>query len=302
MRKLLKSLAIAVAVLLVLALAGYGWASWKLARASQRVYVVNDPPLQMDRSADAVARGAHLFATRGCTDCHGKDAGGTLFIDAGPVGVLYAPNLSIVGQRSGRTGGYTPEQFAAAIRHGVRADGKPLLFMPSDDFRDMSDRDIAAIVAFLDTVTPSPKPTGVSHIGPMGKVLYALGKFPLYAAERIDHAPRARTEPVVAATPDYGKYLANGCAGCHGSNFAGQHVPGTPPDFPDSQNLTPAGLGTWTQADFRHALREGKRPDGSDINTFMPWKAFGGMTDTEVDALWAYLQTLPPVQSKKKGH
>lgn len=302
MRKLFKGLGIAVGVLLLLAVAGYGLASWKLARASQRVYVVNDPPLVMDRSAEVIAKGAHLFATRGCTDCHGKDAGGSLFIDAGPVGVMYAPNLTSAGQLTERHGISTPEQFAAAIRHGVRGDGKPLLFMPSEDFRDMSDGDVAAIVAYLQSITPSPKPSGVSHIGPMGKVLYALGKFPLYAAERIDHSSRARPGPVVAATVEYGKYLAQGCAGCHGANFAGQHVPGTPPDFPDSQNLTPAALGQWSQADFRHALRAGKRPDGSAINPFMPWKIFGGMTDTEVDALWAYLQTLPPVQSKKKGH
>jgi len=80
---------------------------------------------------------------------------------------------------------------------------------------------------------------------------------------------------------------------------AGQHVPGTPPSFPDSQNLTPANLGKWTNADFRRALREGKRPDGSNIDKFMPWPAFSKMTDEEIDALWAYLQTLPPVQGKK---
>ncbi len=296
MRKFFKWVGIVLGLVVVLALAGFGWASWKLSQAAKRTYVVNDPPLVVDRSAGAIALGAHLFATRGCADCHGKDAGGTLFIDAGPVGVLYAPNLT----RTGRLAGHTPDQIAAAIRHGVRVDGKPLVFMPAEDFHDMSDGDVAALVAFLQSTPPSPKASGVSHIGPLGKVLYALGKFPLFPAEVIDHTPRARPGPVVAATAEYGAYLAQGCSGCHGKDFAGQHVPGTPPEFPDSQNLTPAGLGAWTQADFHKALREGKRPDGTSINTFMPWQAFRGMTDNEIDALWAYLRTLPPVASKKK--
>lgn len=297
MRKFFKWVGVALGLVVVLALAGFGLASWKLARAASRVYVVHDPALVVDRSEAAVAQGAHLFATRGCADCHGKDAGGKLFIDAGPVGVLYAPNLT----RTGRLAGHAPDQIAAAIRHGVRADGTPLVFMPAEDFHDMSDGDVAALVAFLQSAPPSPKPSGVSKVGPLGKVLYALGKFPLFPAEKIDHAPRVRSEPVVAATAEYGAYLAQGCTGCHGHDYAGQHVPGTPPEFPDSQNLTPAALGAWTQADFRRALREGKRPDGTAINTFMPWQAFSGMTDTEIDALWAYLRTLPPVASKKRA-
>jgi len=297
MGRIVKWVGIALGLVVVLALAGFGLASWKVADASKRIYVVDDPPLVVDRSAAAVAAGAHLFATRGCADCHGKDAGGKLFIDAGPVGVLYAPNLT----RTGRLAGRSPDQIAAAIRHGVRADGRPLVFMPAEDFHDMSDGDVAALVAFLQSATPSPKVSGVTHIGPLGKVLYALGKFPLFPAEVIDHSPRTRPGPAVAATAQYGAYLAQGCTGCHGKQFAGQHVPGTPPDFPDSQNLTPAGIGTWTGADFRRALREGKRPDGTAINTFMPWQAFSGMTDTEIDALWAYLRTLPRVASKPRN-
>ncbi len=77
-------------------------------------------------------------------------------------------------------------------------------------------------------------------------------------------------------------------------------MPGTPPSFPDAANLTPAALGSWQLADFRRALREGKRPDGSAIDPFMPWQAMGRMSDEELAAVWAYLQTLPPVASKEK--
>jgi mono/diheme cytochrome c family protein len=130
--------------------------------------------------------------------------------------------------------------------------------------------------------------------------MWLLGQFPLLPAEKLDHSPRARSAPAIAATAEYGKYLAQGCVGCHGANFAGQHVPGTPPSFPDSQNLTPAALGKWSEADFIATIRTGKRPDGSALDPFMPWETYAQMTDVELQALWAYFRTLPPVQSKKK--
>ena len=48
--------------------------------------------------------------------------------------------------------------------------------------------------------------------------------------------------------------------------------------------------------DFARALREGKRKDGTAIDKMMPWKAYGQMTDTELKALWAYLQTVPALE------
>ncbi len=65
-----------------------------------------------------------------------------------------------------------------------------------------------------------------------------------------------------------------------------------PPGTPPSQDLTPSGdPGKWTEADFRKALREGLRPDGTVINPFMPWRLTKLMTDEEIAAVWAYLKT-----------
>lgn len=297
MGKIGKRVGIALGVVVALAALGYGAARWSFARAAAATYVVQDPPLLVQRDAEALALGAHLYATRGCADCHGKDAAGRLFLDAGPVGQLHAPNLT----RGGRLATYGPDQFAAAVRHGVRADGRGLLFMPVEDFALMSDADVAAIYAWLETAPRSDKASGVSTIKPLGHLLFATGQLPLFPAAHTDHAPRPRPAPEVAPTVEYGRYLAQGCTGCHGRDFGGQHVPGTPAEFPDARNLTPAALGAWTRADFHRALREGKRPDGSAIDPFMPWKAFSGMTDVELDALWAYLQTVPPVAGRGKG-
>ena len=295
MRKVLKWLGYLAGLVLVVVVAVLGIAWVKSENGLKRSYVVNDPPLAMRRDAASVERGRHLFATRGCADCHGADAAGRLVFDAGPVIKLVAPNIT----PGGVVRAYSADQIAQSIRHGVKSNGHAMVFMPSPEYTGMGDEDTAALVAYLQSLPPSANHPGVLEIRPLGRVMYAMGNFPLLPAEHIDHAPRARFAPAISATAEYGAYVAQGCTGCHGKDFAGQHVPGTPPSFPSSQNLTPTGLGKWTSADFHRALRKGKRPDGSDINPFMPWQAFSKMTDVEIDALWAFLQTLPPAQTHK---
>jgi mono/diheme cytochrome c family protein len=296
MKKWLKRLAMLLAVIILATVVLVAIAWWKTAQGLARTYVVNDPPLTLARDPETMARGAHLFATRGCADCHGADGAGKLVFDAGPVIRLVAPNITPGGVVKGISG----DQIAAAIRHGVKPDGHPMLFMPSSDFKNFSDTDTAALVAYMQSLAASGNDPGPTEIRPLGRVLYLFGKFPLLPAETIDHTPRARSAPAVAATAEYGQYLAQGCTGCHGHDFAGQHVPGTPPEFPDAQNLTPANLGAWSNEDFRRALRTGKRPDGSVLKDFMPWRTFAKLSDTEIDALYVYLRTVPSVQTPVK--
>ena len=99
-----------------------------------------------------------------------------------------------------------------------------------------------------------------------------------------------------ADTVEYGHYIAQvgGCTGCHGAGLSGGPIPGVPPDFPPAQNLTPTGIGQWSDADIVRALRVGKRPDGTTINQFMPWPYTASMTDTEMAALIKYLRSVPP--------
>ncbi|KFN44124.1 c-type cytochrome [Arenimonas oryziterrae] len=297
MRKLFKGVAIAFGVLAlaIAALVGVAW--WKTENLLSRHYAVNDAPLAIDRSAATLERGQHLYTVLGCVECHGANGMGKLAIDAGPVGKIYAPNLSpaVLGPH------YTADHLAAAIRHAVRPDGTPLRIMPSEDFANLSDADTAALVAYLQSLPASTPPQGETYLTAFGRVLVLFGQLRLTQAADIDHRPRVRQAPPEAATADYGAYLAQACTGCHGSNFGGQHVPGTPPEFPDSANLTPHadGLAAWTLVDFERALRTGRRPDGRELDGFMPWRAYGQMSDTEVAALWAHLSTLPPVPSAK---
>lgn len=72
--------------------------------------------------------------------------------------------------------------------------------------------------------------------------------------------------------------------------------------MPIVANLTPheSGLKGWTEEDFIRALREGKRKDGSAISEYMPWKAYGQMSDAELKAIWAYLQTVPAAEKGER--
>ncbi len=298
-RKLIKGLLV-TATVLALAVGGIFTAAWfKTEQMLARHFDVADPPLVIARDAASIARGAHLYnSVLGCVECHGAGAVGKLAIDAGPVGQVIAPNLtpSALGGRIDADG------IAAAVRHGVRPDGTPLRFMPSGDYAHLSDADTAALVAYLQSLPPSANAPGDTHFTPLGRTMAMFGMLELTPADKIDHSPRVRAAPVAGPTAEYGAYLAQSCTGCHGATFAGQHVPGTPPDFPDAANLTPHadGLKSWQFADFQRALRTGKRPDGRELAGFMPWRVYATMTDTEIAAIWAHLSTLPPVASKKK--
>jgi mono/diheme cytochrome c family protein len=92
--------------------------------------------------------------------------------------------------------------------------------------------------------------------------------------------------------------VANTCIGCHGPGLGGGKVPGGPPQWPAAANLTP-GKGSVmpnypTVAPFRAMLRTGLRPDGSAVNRAMPFESLREMNDTDVDALYLFLKTVPP--------
>ena len=45
-------------------------------------------------------------------------------------------------------------------------------------------------------------------------------------------------------------------------------------------------------------IRTGTRPDGRELDSIMPWEYFGDMTDMELGALWAYLQSQPALEDR----
>lgn len=288
---------VTVLVLLLLVLggvAGFGW--WRAEQRLNRHWDVAAPPLAVVSDAEAVARGAHLAQTRGCADCHDADLGGRVMIDDAVVARIVAPNLS--GGRGGVLARYGDAELARLIRHGIKADGRSAVVMPSLDYHPLSDADTAALIAYLRQLPAVDRMLGESRIGPMGRALLVFGNAPWIVAETIDHARSRETPPPPAVSVDYGRYVAATCLTCHGANYAGGLVNG-PPGTPPSANLTPGGrLAAWTETQFVAALREGRTPDGRQLEPkLMPWPAFAKMDDIELRAMWAFLQSLPPVSA-----
>jgi len=116
-----------------------------------------------------------------------------------------------------------------------------------------------------------------------------------------------------------GKYLVtiSGCNDCHtpgyffgkpdmarflGGSEVGFEMPGLGVFY--GPNLTPdkaTGLGNWTDAQIVAAIQEGKRPDGRMLAPSMPWHAFAALTKPDVNAIVAFLRSLPLVANKVPG-
>ena len=285
-----------VSVVLIAVLLVFGLSYRRL----HRTYEVARPAIVLPTDSAELARGAHLTIAIGkCAGCHGDDYGGKVFIDAGPFGHVTAPNLTRGNGGLGNT--LTDADYVAAITHGVRPDGTSLLFMPSEAYASFSRADIAAVVAYLRTRPKVDRPSPPPSLGPIGRMLLATGQ-PFMTADLVDHdAPIPDSMPA-AVTADYGKYLTHvgGCTGCHNPSLSGGPIPGAPPEIKPAANLTRGGLTGWTIGDFRRALREGVRPGGTAIDSFMPWRYTKYMTDGEIESVWLYLQVVPAKEFGKQ--
>jgi cytochrome c553 len=265
-------------------------------RNLRRTYTITPRDVVVPAGSASVQHGQHVArAITKCVECHGDDLGGKVYVDDPAIGRFVPVNLTT--GKGGVGGQLKPADWERAVRHGVGRTERPLIFMPSQDFVTLSDEDLGAVIAWARQLPPVDRELPPSRVGPMGRVLNAAGKLPL-AAQAIAHAAPtyAATAPTPGPTAEYGKYLANvgGCSGCHGEGFSGGHVPGTPPDFKPAANITPTGIGHYSEADFFRALREGVRPDGTKLDSFMPWKLAREMSDDEIRAVYAYLRTVPP--------
>jgi mono/diheme cytochrome c family protein len=258
-------------------------------------YTDASPPIPRDSTA--IARGRHLSrAISKCVECHGNDLGGQVVFDALPMARVVAPNLT--SGRGGIAGDRSDDDFLRAIRHGIGPGGRALVLMPARNFWHMGDDDVGSLIAYLRTVPAVDRELPPTSFGLVGRLLLVKGDLnDMFEAKKMDHAKRRPPPPAADTTADYGHYLAEigGCTGCHGASLSGGPLPGAPPDAKPSSNITPEGIGTWTEADFFKALREGVRPNGTAIDsTQMPIRLTREMTDLETKAIYMYLRTVPP--------
>ncbi|MER0240166.1 molybdopterin cofactor-binding domain-containing protein [Fulvimarina sp. MAC8] len=100
-------------------------------------------------------------------------------------------------------------------------------------------------------------------------------------------------------------FAAGNCGDCHtapgGAPNAGGLEVVTPYGRIHTTNLTPdpeTGLGQWSLEAFERAMRHGISRDGTHLYPAFPYTSFSKMTDDDIFALYAYLQTLEPVRQE----
>jgi mono/diheme cytochrome c family protein len=254
----------------------------------------------------AVERGKYLMESIvACGNCHiargpqGQPLGdqglsGGLVFDEPPF-KAYAPNITPDLETG--IGKWTDAQLAKAIREGIRPDksviGPP---MPMPFYREISDDDLSAIIAYL-RAQPA-----VKNVVPKSE--YKVTLPPAYG-------PPVKSVKAPPATDKlrYGKYLADigHCMDCHTprddkgmlqTNYwgAGGMVFAGPWGQSVSRNLTPheSGLKNWTDAQIAKAIRTGMNRDGQPYKPPMAFGFYQNISDADMSALMSYLRSLKP--------
>ena len=276
MKRVLKWLAGSIAVILVLAVAGiYGMSEYVLRRS----HPAPADSVPVVRDSATIARGAHIAVTRGCTNCHGPNLGGTIFHDEPNVARLVAPNLTAIRN------GYSDADFVRLLRHGVRPNGEGVVVMPSSMYRNLSDEDLGAVIAYIRSVPAVADTLPPTSVRALGRVGLALGKFKTeperIAAENVERVP----VPAGGDTVGQGRYIVmSTCAECHGMKLAGDEM-GTP------------GLSVvaaYSPEAFTTLMRTGKPVSGRDLTLMddVARSRFAHFSDAEIGAMYAYLKGL----------
>ena len=256
--------------------------------------------------SDLVKRGDYLVnGLLTCGNCHtpkgptgdimDKAFSGGLSWDEPPFKVT-APNIT--PDKETGIGSWTDAQIKTALRKGVRPNGTPLaMVMPSDFYEIMTERDLNAVVAYLRTLKPIKNKVAD----------------PIYKMQQIHHAfpggEKPYTEAMLGDKVKKGFYLATiaHCMECHtpmgprGREFAtklgvgGFEFPG-PWGKSVSRNITSSktkGIGGWTDAEVKRAITTGVSKDGSKLKPPMGFHYYATMTAADLDAVVAYLRTVP---------
>jgi mono/diheme cytochrome c family protein len=269
---------------------------------------------KIDSTPARLARGKYLVdAVAGCYGCHtdadwskrgapaiaGREGSGHVWTIEG-LPWLVSPNIT--PDKETGIGNWSDDALARAIREGIGHDGRALFpMMPYQDYRQMSDEDVASIIVYLRS-----RPAIRNQL-PMTKMPFPLNFL-------MQNMPQPLTAPV--APPDQATPVARGaylvrlgaCTDCHtpqedwqpiaGLEFAGGFVQtGANGEQIASANITPApsGISYYNESIFLQAMREG-RVGARELHSEMPWIFYGKMTDDDLKSVYAYLKTLKPVK------
>jgi hypothetical protein len=278
------------------------------------------PELTIEQTSARIERGKYLaYHVAACMDCHstrmwdrfaapmaksGVGGGGEIFSrEMGFPGEFYARNITPYA-----IGDWTDGELFRAITSGVSRDGSALFpLMASHRFGKMDRQDLYDIIAFVRTLDPVRK--DVPRSKPDFPVNILINTMP--------QKPDFQQRPSESDTLKYGAYLVNaaGCVDCHSQTDKGTIIAGTefgggmefkqPAGILRSSNITAHpvnGIGKWTKAtfvarfkQFSDSVYHAPTVAKNSYNTPMPWTMYAGMKTKDLEAIYAYLFSLKPL-------
>jgi mono/diheme cytochrome c family protein len=254
----------------------------------------------------AVQRGAYLVnGVMSCGNCHspkgppaavaGKEFSGGLSWDEPPFKVTAS---NITPDKETGIGAWNAADIKKALVQGVRPNGVPIAaIMPSAFYGILTSGDLDATVAYLQSLKPvTNKVPDPIYKMPVSRHAFPGTDKPYTPADLRDkvklgfymvsighcmecHTPMARGE------------LEIGKLGTGGREFKG------PWGLTVSRNITShreKGIGAWSDAEIKTAITQGKRKDGTALKPPMDYPAYAKVTNADLDAIVAYLRTVPP--------
>ena len=256
--------------------------------------------------SDLVKRGDYLVnGILTCGNCHspkgptgdipGKLFSGGLSWDEPPFKVT-APNIT--QDKETGIGKWSDADIKKLMRTGDLPNGAHIaMIMPTGFYHIMTERDLDAVVAYLRTIKP------ISN-----KVAD-----PIYKMPQVEHVlpggEKPYTEAMMGDKVKKGFYLATiaHCMECHTPMVKGMRQWDTRLgaggfDFPGpwgvstSRNITSSktkGIGGWTDAEIKRAITTGVTKDGSHLKPPMGFHYYSTVTPDDLDAVVAYLRTVP---------
>ncbi len=297
-------------VMLVVVLALIGAAAFWYITAPQRVAASARAAYTPN-----LANGKTMFFVGGCASCHATPKqedktrlGGGLGLKS-PFGTFFTPNIS--PDRKDGIGGWSEADFVTAMWKGSAPDGSHYYpAFPYTSYQRMKLEDVRDLFAYLKTLPPvEGKPR--DHDLPFYlKIRRLLGGWNFLFLDGQQFKP----DPSKSEEWNRGAYLVNGpghCAECHsprnvlGAIIAGERFAGGPdPEGGDGwiPNITPAGIGDYSQRDIERILETGDMPNGDSVGGAMTAVVdnISKISAADRAAIALYLKSLPPVEGPKR--
>jgi len=246
----------------------------------------------VERGRTLALQGDSSLRLPACTHCHGKALTGVM--PAVP-GLLGLPRDYLIAQLGGWRTGQRKALAPDCMAHIAQR---------------LNPQDISAVASWLSNqaVPQNAKPRSVPvDTGALASDLQCGSIATAPAPAKALPAPDAAN----ATKVQQGAYLAKigNCALCHTQRgmpaYAGGRSIATPFGVAYSTNITPDathGIGRWTADDFWRAMHHGKSKDGRLLNPAFPYTSYTHINRADTDALFAYLQSLPPVARPNVPH